>query len=598
MPIRILPTQLINQIAAGEVVERPSSVVKELVENAFDAGATRVEVDIEMGGLRLIRVRDDGFGIAPEELPLALSRHATSKIASLDDLERVSSMGFRGEALPSISSVSRLTLTSRTAEAPNAWRVHADGTENDYSVEPAAHPPGTCVEVRDLFYNTPARRKFLRSEKTEFSHIDQVLKRIALSRFATGFVLRHNQRELLNLPSAPDQQAQDRRVGLITGEGFLEHALRVEFEASGMRLHGWLGLPTYSRSQTDQQFFYVNQRLVRDKLVAHAIRQAYQDVLYSGRHPVFVLYLELDPVLVDVNAHPAKLEVRFRDSRVVHDFLYSALRQVIADDRPGARQTTDLGEAESMDGPPPTLKSPRPALYPASARQVPLPLNVKESLKALGDLYAASASEPPPEPALAETGQPPLGFAIAHLHNIYILAETPNGLIMVDTHAAHERVTYEKLKRQQQSGSVAAQPLLLPVSVKLSEAEADLAEAFADSFGRLGVEVSRSGPDTVLVRSIPALLAGVDAEGLLRDVLADLSHHGHSPRLEQALNSVLATLACHGSVRARRRLTVLEMNALLREMETTENIGQCNHGRPTWIELSSKDLDRFFLRGQ
>jgi len=602
MPIRILPPQLVNQIAAGEVVERPASVVKELVENAFDAQAKTVEVDIELGGLRLIRVRDDGLGMAREDLPLALSRHATSKIASLDDLERVASMGFRGEALPSVSSVARLTLTSRAQGAELAWRVVADGTESGYDIQPASHPQGTCVEVRDLFYNTPARRKFLRSEKTEFSHIETLVKRMALSRFETGFVLRHNQREILNLKPAAVLAEREGRVGKLCGEAFLEHALAVDFESSGLRLSGWVGLPTFSRSQADMQFSYVNGRLVRDKLVAHAVRQAYQDVLYHGRQPVYVLYLDLDPAQVDVNAHPAKLEVRFRDSRLVHDFLFRALHRAIADERPGASAAPPSGSGATpalADEAAYEPASPRPAsTFPHAPRQASLPLQVRETLRALNELYSPPATVAEPAPPAEAAAHPPLGQALAHLHNIYILAETPGGLVLVDAHAAHERVTYEKLKRQHQAGGVASQPLLLPVRVRLSEAEADLAEAAAASFGELGMEISRCAPDAVLVRSVPALLGGADAEGLLRDALADLNQHGRSRRLEQSLHKVLATMACHGSVRARRRLSIPEMNALLREVEATENGGQCNHGRPTWIELSGKDLDRFFMRGQ
>ena len=592
MPIRVLPPQLVNQIAAGEVVERPASVVKELLENAFDAQAKTVEVDIELGGLRLIRVRDDGLGMARDDLPLALARHATSKIASLADLERVASMGFRGEALPSISSVSRLALSSRAEGAELAWRVVADGTKSGYEVEPVAHPQGTCVEVRDLFYNTPARRKFLRAEKTEFSHIEALLKRMALSRFDTGFVLRHNQREVLSLKPAASLAAQEARVGKLCGEAFLPNALRLDFASAGLRLAGWAGLPTFSRSQADMQFAYVNGRLVRDKLFAHAVRQAYQDVLYHGRQPVYVLYLDLDPAQVDVNAHPAKLEVRFRDGRLVHDFLYGALRRAIADERPGAAAPPPT-EAEAPGG---EVSARQPYSFAHAPRQASLPLQVRETLLALNALYSPAAAAP--APASEAEAHPPLGQAIAHLHNIYILAETPGGLVLVDAHAAHERVTYEKLKRQHQAGAVASQPLLLPVRVALSAAEADLAEAFAGSFAELGMEISRCGPDAVLVRAVPALLGGADAESLLRDALADLNQHGRSRRLEQSLNRVLATLACHGSVRARRRLSVAEMNALLREVEATENGGQCNHGRPTWIELSGKDLDRFFLRGQ
>jgi DNA mismatch repair protein MutL len=602
MPIRLLPPQLVNQIAAGEVVERPASVVKELLENAFDAGARSVEVDVEMGGLRLIRIRDDGCGIHKDELPLALSRHATSKIANLDDLERVSSMGFRGEALPSISSIARLSLTTRVPEAETAWRILADGSESDFQIEPAAHPKGTSVEVRDLFYNTPARRKFLRTDKTEFGHVDTLLRRMALSRFDIGFQLRHNQREVLKLRPAEGLAAQSERLALVCGETFLENALAVDYASAGLRLHGWVGLPTFSRAQPDQQFFYVNRRLVRDRLVTHAVRQAYHDVLYHGRQPVYVLYLDLDPGLVDVNAHPAKLEVRFRDSRLVHDFLFGALGRALAGVKPENRIGHSVSPGSSQ--PPLFPESAEPGSRPAPAGvsrppplQSALPLHVREPQGALEQLYRP-AEMPRTVPAEAEAAFPPLGFAIAHVHHIYILAETRTGLVLVDAHAAHERVTYEKLKRQHADGDVVSQPLLLPLSVKLSEAEAELAEQHAGDLARLGLSLTRSGVDAVLVRAVPALLGGSDAEALLRDVLAELSTHGHSLQLEQAAEAVLASMACHGSVRAHRRLTVPEMNALLRAMEQTENSGQCNHGRPTWVALSTKDLDRFFLRGR
>jgi len=613
MRIHLLPPQLVNQIAAGEVVERPASVVKELLENCFDAGAGSVEVDIEAGGSRLIRIRDDGCGMDREDLPVALLRHATSKIASLDDLERVATLGFRGEALPSISSVSRLTLTSRTAQGDTAWQIQADGSEADYRVMPASHPRGTTVEIRDLFYNTPARRKFLRADKTEFGHIETLLQRMALSRFETAFRLRHNQREVLDLKPARSPGDRERRLALLCGEDFLGSALAVEYETPALRLSGWVALPAYSRAQPDQQFFYVNRRLVRDKLVTHAVKQAYQDVMHHGRHPVYVLYLELDPGQVDVNAHPAKLEVRFRDSRLVHDFLFQALHRSLAAHRPGERSSA-AAESDGAGGQEPWQPAAagapargsqdpagaggatagRQAAYPLP-RQAALPWQVRDSLETLGRLYEPARPQPAPDPDAADQ---PLGQAIAHLHNIYILAESPRGLVLVDAHAAHERVTYEKLKRQLAAGGIASQPLLLPIGLLVSAAEAELAEQAAPALQRLGLEVSRSGPDTLLLRAVPALLAGGDSEGLLRDVLADLSEYGTSQRLEQELHRVLATAACHGSVRARRRLSVTEMNALLREMETTDNAGQCNHGRPTWVELSAKDLDRFFLRGQ
>ncbi len=614
MRIHSLPTQLVNQIAAGEVVERPSSVVKELVENCFDAGASQVTIEIEQGGARLIKIRDNGCGIVKDDLPLALSRHATSKIASLEDLEQVVSMGFRGEALPSISSVSRLTLISRISSADCAWKVVADGSEQDFNPQPDPHPPGTTVDVRDLFYNTPARRKFLKTEKTEFAHIETLIKRMALSRFDIGFTLSHNQKEVLNLKPAATDSEQEQRVAGICGSAFIENSVRIDFAASGLQLSGWVGLPTFSRSQQDMQFFYVNGRLVKDKLVSHAVKQAYQDVLFHGRHPVFVLYLTLDPALVDVNAHPAKLEVRFREGRLVHDFLFSALHRSLADLRPGhSVRTIDLSDANcspevegaqdlnsTVSGYSATQQSKlgfdnKPAYRPP--QQASLPLHVEEAIQAYASLY------PKLEPMIQSSPQVqpearPLGHAIAHLHNIYILSETANGIILVDAHAAHERVTYERLKQQYQNGSVPSQPLLLPIKIRVSAAEADLAEQEHAFFNSLGFEVNRSGPETVVLRSIPVLLANSDLETLIRDVLADIGEHGVSRRIQETYNEILAKVACHGSVRAHRRLSIDEMNALLRDMEQTERIGQCNHGRPTWVELSTQDLDKFFLRGQ
>jgi DNA mismatch repair protein MutL len=601
MRIHSLPTQLVNQIAAGEVVERPSSVVKELVENCFDAGARQISIDIEQGGARLIKIRDDGCGIVKEDLPLALSRHATSKIATLEDLEHVVSMGFRGEALPSISSVARLTLISRTAGADCAWRINADGTERDFDPQPDPHPEGTTVEVRDLFYNTPARRKFLKAEKTEFAHIETLVQRMALSRFDIGFKLTHNQREILNLKPSATEIEQERRIAGICGSAFIENSVKIDFESSGLHLTGWVGLPTFSRSQQDMQFFYVNGRLIKDKLVAHAVKQAYQDVLFHGRHPVFVLFLALDPALVDVNAHPAKLEVRFREGRLVHDFLFSALHRSLADLRPGhqeqipapVQEFTPQPQAKPVESYRP--ESYKPVYSARSPQQEALPLNVEETIQA----YAALYSKPEPVQKPAQTkAPPPLGYAIAHLHNIYILSETPNGIILVDAHAAHERVTYERLKKQYHNGNVPSQPLLLPIKIKVSPAEADLAEQEHAFFTSLGFELNRSGPETVILRSTPALLNNADMETLIRDVLADLIEHGVSTRVQEQINDLLATIACHGAVRAHRRLTVDEMNALLREMEQTERIGQCNHGRPTWIALSTHELDKFFLRGQ
>jgi DNA mismatch repair protein MutL len=609
MRVQVLPIQLINQIAAGEVVERPSSVVKELVENCFDAGASTITIDIEQGGARRIRIRDDGCGIVKEDLPLALSRHATNKIASFDDLERVASMGFRGEALPSISSVSRLTLISRIAEADCAWRVSTDGTEQNFDLQPDPHPQGTTVDVRDLFYNTPARRKFLKTEKTEFAHIESLIQKMTLSRFDIAFSLSHNQKEIFQLPKATTEIEKQQRIAGICGSVFLENSIKIDVASSGLQLTGWVGLPTFSRSQQDMQFFYVNGRLVRDKLIAHAVRQAFQDVLFSGRHPVFVLYLNLDPGLVDVNAHPAKLEVRFREGRLVHDFLFSALHRALAEVRPNMpsanpviRQKdvvhTDVGEGFADNSP--INRSAYPTYQSA---QSALPYQVEETIQAYAKLYSGTGIESNAVMGQGQNGQqtqefPPLGFAIAHLHNIYILAETRTGIILVDAHAAHERVLYERLKQQSQQGAVTSQPLLLPIKINVSPAEADLAEQATDLFADLGFEINCSGPETIVVRSVPALMNNTDIETLVRDVLADLAQHGLSQRMQGHGNHILGTIACHSAVRAHRRLTIDEMNALLRDMERTENSGVCNHGRPTWVELSTNDLDKFFLRGQ
>ncbi|OAH97645.1 DNA mismatch repair endonuclease MutL [Methylomonas methanica] len=626
MRIHALPTQLVNQIAAGEVVERPASVVKELVENCFDAGATQIQIDVEQGGARQIKIRDNGCGIVKDDLALALSRHATSKIASLDDLERVISMGFRGEALPSISSVARLTLISRTADAECAWQVSADGTEQNFDPQPDPHPLGTTVDVRDLFYNTPARRKFLKAEKTEFTHIESLIQKLALARFDVGFVLNHNQREVLNLKPAATQDAQEKRIAAICGSAFVENSVKIDFAASGLHLHGWVGLPTFSRSQQDMQFFYVNGRLIKDRLVAHAVKQAYQDVLYHGRHPVFVLYLELDPALVDVNAHPTKLEVRFREGRMVHDFLFQALHRSLADQRPGGTQVAqqieiaaDFSETQTSVAPLRTplnqqtslpLTLPEPGLDSIQQRTAPEAFgayrypperanlsDVAEQIKAYGKLYPQTDRANPTQPAI-ESAMPPLGFALAHIHNIYILAETASGIILVDAHAAHERVTYERLKQHYLNRAIVSQPLLLPIKLQVTAAEADLAEQEHEFFTGLGFEINRSGPEAVVLRATPALLAKADVDQLVRDILADLATHGVSHKAQESLNAILATMACHSSVRAKRKLSIEEMNALLRDMEQTERIGQCNHGRPTWVALSHQDLDRFFMRGQ
>ncbi|MEO8809091.1 MAG: DNA mismatch repair endonuclease MutL [Rhodanobacter sp.] len=595
--IRLLPPELINQIAAGEVIERPSSVVKELVENSLDAGAMRIEVNIEAGGARLIRVRDDGEGIRADELPLAVASHATSKIGSFDDLEQVASMGFRGEALASVSSVSRFALTSRVRGEEAAFRVEVDGGKLQ-AARPAQHPFGTSVEVRDLFHNVPARRKFMRAERTEFAHIDDLLKSLALARSAVEFRLSHNGKPVRIWKAARDEQAALQRVAEVLGAEFPAQSLHVDHMAAGLHLSGWVGLPTASRAQADSQYFYVNGRLVRDRIVAHAVRQAYTDVLFHGRHAAFVLYLELDPAGVDVNVHPAKHEVRFREQRLVHDFLFRTLHEALAQTRAGQviSQAQEAGGSLRMASG--ATPMPLPSAWPAHASQSRLSLGVRDEPLAA---YAALLGEPPRMQSMpaAESGEaPPLGFAIAQLKSIYVLAENAQGLILVDMHAAHERITYEKLKSGRTGSNLRSQILLVPLSIALSAKEAAAAEEYAEALADWGLELSRSGPASIVVRRIPALLEGADVAQLSRDVLSELAQHGSSRRLQELENELLSTMACHGSVRAGRRLTIPEMNALLREMEATERSGQCNHGRPTWVQLSVTELDKLFMRGR
>ncbi|MET0065135.1 MAG: DNA mismatch repair endonuclease MutL [Candidatus Thiodiazotropha sp.] len=603
MPIRTLPPQLINQIAAGEVVERPASVVKELVENSLDAGARQIEIEVDQGGVKRLRIRDDGVGIAKQELGLALARHATSKVNSFEDLESLSSMGFRGEALPSISSVSRLTLTSRHQDETQAWSVSGDGTDRDYEIRPAAHPRGTSVEVRDLFYNTPARRKFLRTEKTEFGHILTLVQRLALARFDVGFMLQHNQRNVLSLPPCQDPTQREKRLVAILGEGFRDQAMGIDEQAGDLRLIGWVARPTFSRAQADTQYFYVNQRMIRDKLVSHAVRQGYQDVLYHGRHPAYVLYLEINPRGVDVNVHPTKHEVRFRDSRSVHDFIFRALHRKLAQTRPQQEASEITSAIEDPPHPPLTPPTETAPYQHGIDWQVAEPRKVYDAAHtwqqpSVATRLSETAEDSPRHPLPESVGDHPLGYALAQLHGIYILAENRSGLILVDMHAAHERITYEGFKQRYHGEGIVRQPLLVPVTVAVSEREANLVEEFEEFLGGIGLEVSRTGRDSLAVRGIPALLRGADPERLLRDVLSDLAEHGHSQRLAEEADRVLATMACHGSVRANRRLGVDEMNALLRDMERTERADQCNHGRPTWVSLSLAELDRLFLRGR
>lgn len=623
--IKKLSPRLANQIAAGEVVERPASVIKELVENSVDAGARQLDVEIEAGGVKLMRVRDNGCGIGKQDLPLALSRHATSKIYQLDDLEAVGTLGFRGEALASISSVARLKLTSNDGAQETAWCAQAEGRDMEAELAPAAHPQGTTVEVRDLFFNTPARRKFLRTEKTEYSRIEDILKRIALSRFELGFSLKNNGRVVHSWRPANTIAEQERRVAQICGPAFMENAVHVDIQRTGLRLWGWVALPTFSRSQADLQHFYVNGRAIKDRLVAHAVKQAYQDVLYHGRHPAYVLYLELDPGNVDVNVHPTKHEVRFRDGRLVHDFLFSSLHKALADVRPSTEQALQqpqpamaslaqpepsqaaLGLAGVGAGPSSTSNNYSAQNYSSNFQGGSVG-NVSEQISAYANLTAPTGasnvqytnSAQSAADALQEDNSeiPPLGYAIAQLKGIYILAENANGLIVVDMHAAHERITYERLKQQFDHEQLASQPLLVPFSMAVSEKEATLAEESAKLFARLGFSVERAGPETLLVRQVPVILNRATVEDLLRDVLADVIEYGTSSRIEHNINEILSTMACHGSVRANRKLTVQEMNSLLRDMEATERSGQCNHGRPTWSQMTLAQLDKLFMRGQ
>ncbi len=603
--IKLLPPRLVNQIAAGEVVERPASVVKEMIENSLDAGARRIQIDVENGGIKSIRIRDNGSGISQDDLPLALSRHATSKIYELDDLEALATLGFRGEALASVSSVSRLTLTSNTQDVAQGWSAKAEGRDMVTEVVPAPHPKGTTVSVNDLFFNTPARRKFLRTEKTEFNRIEEVVKRLALVNFGVTFELSHNQRVIHSLRAGTSEAEKNRRVAQICGPGFMDNALVVDIERHGLRLWGWVALPTLSRSQADLQHFYVNGRAIKDKLVSHAVKQAYSDVLYHGRHPAFVLYLEIEPATVDVNVHPTKHEVRFRDSRDVHSFIYSSLHHALADVRPDtavAVETTmaptqaeatvsNLSQQQSM----PLAKATSQSVSTyVSGVDKPSSARVEEAL----GFYAASTNTPAPEISTEQEEVPPLGYAIAQLKGIYILAENAEGLIIVDMHAAHERIVYERMKVSVHKDAVQSQPLLVPQTLAVSEKEVACAEEHQALFQRLGFAFESAGPESLLIRHIPVSLRHANIDQLVRDVLSDLIQYGTTRRIEEHINELLSTMACHGSVRANRQLSLPEMNALLRDMEATERSGQCNHGRPTWAHFSLNDIDKWFMRGQ
>lgn len=599
--IQPLPPQLISQIAAGEVVERPAAVVKELLENSLDAGATRITVEVEQGGVRLIRVCDNGSGIHPADLALALARHATSKIASFDDLQQVASLGFRGEALPSIASIARLTVTSRQVGQDSGWRIVGDGGDPLGEPLPAPHPFGTTVEVRDLFFNVPARRKFLRSERTEAGHSEEAIVRLALSRFAVGFSLWRDRKMILEIEPAASEEAQTRRIAALLGGDFAAGCVRLERNESGLRVWGWLGLPALARAQPDQQYFFVNGRPVRDRTLAHATRQAFQDVLPHGRHPALVLYLELEPAALDVNVHPAKQEVRFRESALVHTLVRRAVQGALAELRPGV-------------GPAPTLL-PGARSWPVSnaaagkggamhaPSTVSLPLGVQERLAVYGQLQGSAVSEVNSAGVAASLEKtaaplPPLGHALAQLHGCYVLAESAAGLVVVDMHAAHERILYERLKAALAAGGIQTQELLAPVVVTVGPRERRWVEEQGTACAAAGLEIALLGPDSVVVRRVPALLAQADIAALTRDLLADLAAGETADRVERSMLNLLASLACHGAVRAHRSLNLLEMNALLRAMEQTDHGGQCNHGRPTWTQISLAELDRWFRRGR
>jgi DNA mismatch repair protein MutL len=552
--IQALSSLVAKQIAAGEMVDRPASALKELLENSLDAKADNIEVQIEQGGISLIKVRDNGFGIRPDELSFALHRHTTSKIRNLEDLNDLNSLGFRGEALASIASISRLTLSSRFCRDEIGYSIYLDGQEKPTTPTPIAHLIGTTVEVRDFFYNTPARRKFLRNEKTEFAHIYETMKRLALSSFHINFKFSHNNKVLMIAKSAITEAQKLQRLSLLCGIEFVEHLLTVNQVSNNIEFSGWISQPTFSRNQPDLQYFFINGRFVRDKLISNAIHQAYKDVLYGNRYPAYVLYLNIDPSEIDVNVHPTKSEVRFAKAEFIYKFLIDSLQRKLAKTSPG-----------NVD-PPSSLK-----------------------LQDTRQIYQTTSKN---------SEIPPLGYAVAQLAGIYILAENAQGLIIVDMHAAHERINYEKMKSAYLTNNITAQVLLVPVSISVSEPEADIYEQNIEIFNKLGFEINRAGKEMLLVRQVPNLLLEANITNLVRDVLADLLGFGVSARLEESMQEILATLSCHTAIRAKRQLSITEMNALLREMEQTERSNQCNHGRPTWMQLSIKDLDNYFLRGR
>ncbi len=603
--IKKLPDHLINQIAAGEVIERPASVLKELCENSIDATASQLFIDIERGGMQRILVRDNGTGIVSSQLDTALTRHATSKIQHLEDLQHIESLGFRGEALPSIASVARVTITSNTEPNNEAYSLHTEGGNNE-PVKPAAHAKGTSIEVNDIFFNTPARRKFLRTEKTEFSHCEQVVKRLALVNFHVSFELRHNQKTLLALPVAASYEDKLHRLEKILGKNFVEHAIKVEREDGNMKLWGWVAAPDFSRVQADYQYQYVNRRHIRDKTISHSVKLAYQDVLYHGRHPAYVLYLDIDPAAVDVNAHPAKHEVRFHNTRSIHDYVRQTVKQALGDVRAAPIDSRNMDKLTRYTNQQHAVQTQITTHYNPSHKTPTLSVDEYKALYA-NQPQRSSYPRPPTDqiavpniPAASESEQaiPLLGYAIAQLHGIYILAQNQDGLVLVDMHAAHERVVYEQLKQQSSSPETECQQLLVPVQLNVSESEARLVEEQKAQFESFGFDLDRLGDSAIIVRAIPQILSHSDISQLLRDVISDIEKNQASSRIAEFHNELLSSFACHGSVRAHRDMKLHEMNALLRDMESTERSNQCNHGRPTWIQLSINDLDKLFMRGR
>jgi DNA mismatch repair protein MutL len=609
--IKRLSSFVADQIAAGEVVERPASIVKELLENSLDADAKQINVRIEGGGVSLIWVEDDGFGMRPEDLALALERHATSKIVDAEDLLGIESLGFRGEALASVASVARVRISSslRGSKVGAVREVHGGEL---VQASPVAHNSGSTIEVRDLFFNTPARRKFLKTERTEVAQIEQVVRRLSLANMAVGFSLRQAAGQIANgrALSFPAGRIEQRLGQVLTPE-FVANSVVIDEQRDDLRLHGWVGLPQHHRRLSDQQYFYVNGRAIGDKLVGHAIRQAYRDVMFHGRHPVYVLFLEVPQSGVDVNVHPTKHEVRFRDARRVHDFIFASLNRALSDIRPGRTEVPNEGRAQNApDGSPPrsddfTQRSTAPLYQPSQpVLNASVPGGFAQLVAQTKGTSFSNPSQGPyaysgvPSSAAPGAEMPPLGYAIGQLQGVYILAQNAEGLVMVDMHAAHERVTYEKLKRQAASATIARQRLLVPENIDVTVAEADLIEEVAELLEASGLLIERIGLQSVCLREVPALLTKKDLKGMLKDFLAELAAFGSSDELLRGRLDLLSSIACHGSVRANRQLSIAEMNALLRDMETTENAGLCNHGRPTYFMRSLDELDKLFYRGQ